>query len=93
MSCVALSKGVLCWQGHSRTRELDTVELLEHLPALQQLLFRLMGCQVRRVVQLLRGLMIGEFEGILVAGGLWIWTEVWGWFECRTVECNDLGRD
>jgi hypothetical protein len=32
--------------GHSRTRELDTVELLEHLPALQQLLHRLMGCQV-----------------------------------------------
>lgn len=33
-------------QGHSRTRELDTMELLEHLPALQQLLHRLMGCQV-----------------------------------------------
>ncbi|CAM6098149.1 unnamed protein product [Calypogeia fissa] len=31
--------------GHSRTRELDTLELLEHLPALQQLLHRLMGCQ------------------------------------------------
>ncbi|BBN03291.1 hypothetical protein MPTK1_2g22330 [Marchantia polymorpha subsp. ruderalis] len=31
--------------GHSKTRELDTVELLEHLPALQQLLQRLMGCQ------------------------------------------------
>jgi len=28
-----------------RTRELDTVELLEQLPALQQYLFRLMGCQ------------------------------------------------
>ncbi|KAL2645400.1 hypothetical protein R1flu_012987 [Riccia fluitans] len=31
--------------GHSKTRELDTPELLEHLPALQQLLYRLMGCQ------------------------------------------------
>eukprot|EP01018_Ginkgo_biloba_P007328 Gb_24032 [translate_table: standard] len=29
----------------SRTRELDTVELLEQLPALQQFLFHLMGCQ------------------------------------------------
>lgn len=28
-----------------RTRELDTVELLEQLPALQQYLYRLMGCQ------------------------------------------------
>lgn len=28
-----------------RTKELDTVDLLEHLPALQQLLYRLMGCQ------------------------------------------------
>ncbi|XP_024375491.1 putative clathrin assembly protein At1g14910 isoform X2 [Physcomitrium patens] len=30
---------------HSRTRELGTDELLEHLPALQQLLHRLMNCQ------------------------------------------------
>ncbi|KAK4479520.1 hypothetical protein RD792_015036 [Penstemon davidsonii] len=28
-----------------RTKELDTPELLEHLPALQQLLFRVLGCQ------------------------------------------------
>ncbi|XP_062078139.1 putative clathrin assembly protein At5g35200 [Humulus lupulus] len=28
-----------------RTKELDTVELLEQLPALQQLLFRVLGCQ------------------------------------------------
>ncbi|KAJ1281490.1 hypothetical protein BS78_04G309900 [Paspalum vaginatum] len=28
-----------------RTRDLDTVGLLDHLPALQQLLFRLLGCQ------------------------------------------------
>ncbi|XP_004287277.1 PREDICTED: putative clathrin assembly protein At5g35200 [Fragaria vesca subsp. vesca] len=28
-----------------RTKDLDTVELLEHLPALQQLLFRVLGCQ------------------------------------------------
>ncbi|KAJ8768269.1 hypothetical protein K2173_021209 [Erythroxylum novogranatense] len=27
-----------------RTKELDTAELLEHLPALQQLLFRVLGC-------------------------------------------------
>lgn len=29
-----------------RTKDLDTAELLEHLPALQQLLFRVLGCQV-----------------------------------------------
>ncbi|XP_065002719.1 putative clathrin assembly protein At5g35200 isoform X2 [Musa acuminata AAA Group] len=29
----------------SRTSEAETIELLEHLPALQQLLFRLLGCQ------------------------------------------------
>ncbi|KAL8136080.1 hypothetical protein AgCh_010615 [Apium graveolens] len=28
-----------------RTRDLDTPELLDHLPALQQLLFRVIGCQ------------------------------------------------
>ncbi|XP_038710999.1 putative clathrin assembly protein At5g35200 [Tripterygium wilfordii] len=28
-----------------RTKDLDTAELLEHLPALQQLLFRVLGCQ------------------------------------------------
>ncbi|KAJ7518641.1 hypothetical protein O6H91_20G001600 [Diphasiastrum complanatum] len=31
--------------GHSQTRELDTIELLEQLPTLQQLLHRLMGCE------------------------------------------------
>ncbi|KAL7228067.1 hypothetical protein ACSBR1_022858 [Camellia fascicularis] len=30
---------------HSRTKDLDTVDLLEQLPALQQLLFRLLACQ------------------------------------------------
>ncbi|WCJ42278.1 ENTH/ANTH/VHS superfamily protein [Euphorbia peplus] len=30
---------------HSRTRQLDREELLEQLPALQQLLYRLIGCQ------------------------------------------------
>ncbi|XP_073109521.1 putative clathrin assembly protein At5g35200, partial [Elaeis guineensis] len=30
---------------NSRTSELDTADLLEQLPALQQLLFRLLGCQ------------------------------------------------
>ena len=34
-------------QGYSRTRELDSEELLEQLPALQQLLYRLIGCRVR----------------------------------------------
>lgn len=29
-----------------RTKDLDTTELLEQLPALQQLLFRVLGCQV-----------------------------------------------
>lgn len=33
-------------QGYSRTRELDSEELLEQLPALQQLLYRLIGCRV-----------------------------------------------
>lgn len=28
-----------------RTKDLDTAELLEHLPALQELLFRVLGCQ------------------------------------------------
>ncbi|KAL0337777.1 UNVERIFIED_CONTAM: putative clathrin assembly protein [Sesamum calycinum] len=30
---------------HTRTKKFDTPALLEHLPALQQLLFRLLGCQ------------------------------------------------
>ncbi|XP_042423700.1 putative clathrin assembly protein At5g57200 isoform X1 [Zingiber officinale] len=34
----------LCLQGHSRTRTLCCPDLLEQLPALQQLLFRLIGC-------------------------------------------------
>ncbi|KAH0466826.1 hypothetical protein IEQ34_004064 [Dendrobium chrysotoxum] len=32
-------------QGHSRTRGLNSEELLEQLPALQQLLYRLIGCR------------------------------------------------
>ncbi|KAL5229227.1 hypothetical protein ABZP36_017492 [Zizania latifolia] len=32
-------------KGHSRTRELDSQDLLEQLPALQQLLYRLIGCR------------------------------------------------
>jgi hypothetical protein len=33
-------------QGHSRTRELESQDLLDQLPALQQLLYRLVGCRV-----------------------------------------------
>ncbi|KAL5175162.1 putative clathrin assembly protein [Glycine soja] len=32
-------------QGYSKTRDLDSEELLEQLPALQQLLYRLVGCR------------------------------------------------
>ncbi|KAI3491865.1 hypothetical protein L1887_43729 [Cichorium endivia] len=32
-------------KGYSRTRDLESEELLEHLPSLQQLLYRLMGCR------------------------------------------------
>ncbi|KAM3240636.1 hypothetical protein ACQJBY_053975 [Aegilops geniculata] len=32
-------------EAHSRTRTLPCLDLMEHLPSLQQLLFRLMGCQ------------------------------------------------
>uniref|UniRef100_A0A0D9V4H1 ENTH domain-containing protein n=1 Tax=Leersia perrieri TaxID=77586 RepID=A0A0D9V4H1_9ORYZ len=32
-------------KGHTRTRELDSQDLLEQLPALQQLLYRLIGCR------------------------------------------------
>ncbi|KAG2590964.1 putative clathrin assembly protein At2g01600 isoform X2 [Panicum virgatum] len=32
-------------KGHSRTRELNSEDLLEQLPALQQLLYRLIGCR------------------------------------------------
>ncbi|KAF7808667.1 putative clathrin assembly protein [Senna tora] len=53
-------EGFLCWmsteiassmwrwllmEGYSRTRDLDSEELLEQLPALQQLLYRLIGCR------------------------------------------------
>ncbi|KAK1666555.1 hypothetical protein QYE76_054714 [Lolium multiflorum] len=32
-------------KGHSQTRELDSQDLLDHMPALQQLLYRLIGCR------------------------------------------------
>ncbi|KAF6163508.1 hypothetical protein GIB67_002513 [Kingdonia uniflora] len=35
----------LCSEGYSRTRDLDSEKLLEQLPALQQLLYRLIGCR------------------------------------------------
>lgn len=37
---------IICFQGYSRTRDLDSDELLEQLPGLQQLLYRLIGCRV-----------------------------------------------
>uniref|UniRef100_A0ACD5Z633 Uncharacterized protein n=1 Tax=Avena sativa TaxID=4498 RepID=A0ACD5Z633_AVESA len=41
-----LMKSPLCsTKAHSRTRTLPCLDLMEHLPALQQLLFKLMGCQ------------------------------------------------
>eukprot|EP00897_Mesotaenium_endlicherianum_P007916 jgi/Mesen1/7152/ME000037S06510 len=52
--------------GHSKTRELDTPDLLEHLPALQALLHRLMGCQPEgaaaqnHIVQAALGLVLKE---------------------------------
>lgn len=38
------------WQ---RTKDLETAELLDQLPALQQLLFRVLGCQVIYIAQLI----------------------------------------
>ncbi|KAI3970246.1 hypothetical protein MKX01_023893 [Papaver californicum] len=49
-----------------RTRDLDTMDLLEHLPALQQLLFRVLGCQPQGaavynfVIQLALSMVAGE---------------------------------
>jgi hypothetical protein len=44
-SCSQLISCILWLQGHSKTRELDTPDLLEQLPALQQTLYRLLNCQ------------------------------------------------
>eukprot|EP00850_Spirogloea_muscicola_P004161 SM000017S02901 [mRNA] locus=s17:991946:997058:+ [translate_table: standard] len=52
--------------GHSRTRELDSPDLLEHLPALQQMLHRLMNCEpegaavTNHVIQAALGLVLKE---------------------------------
>ncbi|KAM7270831.1 hypothetical protein ACFE04_030045 [Oxalis oulophora] len=39
------SQGQVQDKGYSKTRGLESEELLEHLPALQQLLYRLIGCR------------------------------------------------
>ncbi|KAJ6794790.1 putative clathrin assembly protein [Iris pallida] len=50
----------------SRTRELETAELLEQLPALQQLLFRLLNCQpqgaasINFIIQMALSMVAGE---------------------------------
>ncbi|KAJ6831265.1 putative clathrin assembly protein [Iris pallida] len=50
----------------SKTRELETAELLEQLPALQQLLFRLLNCQpqgaasINFIIQLALSMVAGE---------------------------------
>ena len=55
---------VVDWQGYSRTRDLDGEQLLVQLPALQQLLYRLIGC---RVLSLFLLLLISLYSGLFVA--------------------------
>ncbi|CAH1439950.1 unnamed protein product [Lactuca virosa] len=47
-------------KGYSRTRDLQSEELLKQLPALQQLLYRLMGCRLR--LQTLFILPLGNYH-------------------------------
>ncbi|PPR84365.1 hypothetical protein GOBAR_AA36341 [Gossypium barbadense] len=44
LECFRVLKYDIEMEGH-RTKDLDTAEVVEHLPALQQLLFRVLGCQ------------------------------------------------
>ncbi|KAK6242333.1 hypothetical protein SCA6_007722 [Theobroma cacao] len=48
-------------KGYSRTRELDSEELLEQLPALQQLLYRLIGCRTSLLSLQPEGAAIGNY--------------------------------
>eukprot|EP00250_Pteridium_aquilinum_P002305 c12503_g1_i1 orf=120-1826(+) len=45
LECFRILKYDLDSDHFLRIKELDTVDLLDHMPALQQLLYRLMGCQ------------------------------------------------
>lgn len=49
-------------QGQSRTRSIGKDDLLEQLPALQQLLFRLVGCQVENSFRLYQVLICSMLQ-------------------------------
>lgn len=53
-------------QGYSRTRDLDDEELLEQLPALQQLLYRLVGCRVWNVFLSIGKLLFEHYSAMEV---------------------------
>ncbi|KAK8491187.1 hypothetical protein V6N11_037950 [Hibiscus sabdariffa] len=54
-----------------RTKDLDPAEVLEHLPALQQLLFRVLGCQVSMQFLLFASEMVfGNVSSISFCGNI-----------------------